>query len=230
MQSQDLSKREKAFIIENYQELSAKEIANKLGIKKARVQYCAYVLRLKKRNLAANVDMKRVREILKKYNGKLRIGELFKIANKEIGENYTFDQFYTAMTKEDRCMFFNGQNGNVRRIFIDGNKDNLDADNIFICDAITYRNLNRIGFDENNFDLILNFVQLNNAIAENGFEYIAINTITGEVKKDTSAPKLCKALGFERNAYHKRKSRGKQGGVMVGNWEILRKVQNKEEK
>lgn len=220
--SKCLSGDEIKYIHVNYERKTYKQIAEELGTTEATVWNHVKKAGLKKRQFSHEYNIEKIKSFIKPYSGKVTITELHGIYSKK--EDISIHNFRRILKRMGFVSFV----GRFKtRLYLDGCPENLTPENLILIPH-RYRNHFRDGrFGGLTGDALitaLKLIEYQEKVDAFEIGYVATNLKTGEKIENESVSKLAKEIGFERNAYWKRKTIGKNGGKVIGNWEIIKKV------
>ena len=135
-----LSNKQIEFVLNNYKNYSYNQLGKMLGVHQSTIG------RIVKRNGLSKIEKpnKLLSEFIINYSGKVTIIELQKIIRNEFKVNLGYE---AVRWKCKKCGFksFSTKNKqeNQCRLFLDGNKNNLDKDNIIIVSKRLYNSISR---------------------------------------------------------------------------------------
>lgn len=222
-QGRRLSEKDKEYILKNYQAKEYKEISKDIGFSIVTIYSFVKSQGLKKRKTRKDVQVGEVEKIIKIYNGKINNKELLQIVNTKLNTDYTYDVIY-ELAKSLGFKAFSGNRGKIRRLFVDGDRNNLDINNLMLIDNKLHRSIIRMDRTAETAGAIIDLVKFNQALRSHDMTYIATNLKNGEVVKSKTKTGISLKIGYERNAYCKRKTIGENGGKIIGDWEVTREV------
>lgn len=218
-----LSEKDKEYILKNYQTKEYKEISKDIGFSTVTIYSFVKSQGLKKRKTRKDVKVGEVEEIIKVYNGKINNKELLQIVNTKLNTDYTYDVLY-ELAKDLGFKAFSGNRGKIRRLFVDGDRNNLDINNIMLIDGKLYRSIVRMDRTPETAKAIIDLARFNKELKNYEVTYVARNLKKSQVVKSNTRTGIALKIGYERGAYAKRKTIGENGGKIIGDWEVTREV------
>lgn len=222
-QGRRLSEKDKEYILKNYQSKEYKEISKDIGFSIPTIYSFIKSQGLKKRKTRKDVKVGEVEKIIKVYNGKINNKELLQIVNTKLKTDYTYHVLY-ELAKDLGFKAFSGNRGKIRRLFVDGDRDNLDINNIMLIDNKLHRSIIRMDRTAETAGVIIDLAKLNQELRNHDVTYIARNLENGQVVKSNTRTGIALKIGYEQGAYGKRKTIGENGGKIIGDWEVTREV------
>lgn len=208
------------YIHRNYKGKTYQQIADEIGVTKGTIFNQVKKAGLRKREYASDYDVDKIREFIKPYHGKVTITELHEIYLKQ--EDISIDTFRRIVKK---LGFVNFIGQSKTRLYLDGCPENLTPSNLIVIPHDYRHHFKKDRFGELTGEALitaLHLIDFQKSIDDFNIYYAATNMQTGEVVENESASKLCGEIGFERNAYWKRKTIGENGGKIIGDWEVVK--------
>lgn len=217
----------KEFIDNNWEHKTLDELATIVGLSKTSVKNYmtkkGYIKRLTGQRYESFKD--KVIEILNAYEGKLQFEEMRKVLNNKHNIKLTKDQLL-SIVKDSKIESIYGK-GYIR-VFVDGDKNNLDLDNIILLTKAEHKALSRfVPIKSTHGELLLAAIELAKLRVEkmNVKEvYTAINQKTGQVIKADSHTKISRKLTRRDSQYKDCKSIGENGERYIRDWVVTREV------
>ncbi|MCW6702106.1 hypothetical protein NH288_08395 [Anaerococcus sp. NML200537] len=217
----------KEFIDNNWEHKTLDELATIIGISKVSIKNYmrrkGYVKRLTGQRYKGFKD--KVVEILRPYENKLQYEEMRKLLNDKHNIKLTKDQLL-LIVKDSKIESIYGK-GYIR-VFVDGDKNNLDLDNIILLTKAEHKALSRfVSIKSTHGELLLAAIELAKLrVAKMDVKevYIATNQKTGQVIKADSHTKISKKLTKRNGQYKDCRSIGENGERYIREWVVTRKV------
>lgn len=217
----------KKYIDENWENKPINEIAKVIGLSDTSIKYYmkkkGYFKRLVGKDYKEFQD--KVVSLLKPYNGKLQYIEMMKVLSEKHNINLTRDQLYQIV--KDTELETPYGDGNIR-VFIDGDKNNLEPNNIVVLSTKEHKYLLKmVDLNETTGDTLLAAIQLARfKVAKNSVKelYTATNIKTGEVIKSNYKTVISEKITNRRGQYDDCKKIGKNGERYMRDWIVERKI------
>lgn len=217
----------KTFIDDNWKYKTIDELATIIGLSEISVKNYmrkkGYVKRLT--GLRYEDFKDKVIEILRPYEGKLQYEEMRKILDDKYKIELTKDQMF-SIAKDTGIESIYGK-GYIR-VFIDGNKNNLDPENIVLLTKAEHKALSRIAeIKSTSGQLLLASIELAKLrVAQNNIKeiYAATNLKTGQVIKADSHTKISNRLTKRNGQYKDCKTIGENGERYIRDWVVTRHI------
>lgn len=224
-----LNDKGKEFIDENWEILTLSEMAKIIGISRTSIKNYMRKKGYSKRLVGDSYNdfKERILEILKPYSGYLQYEEMRILLKDKHNISITKDQLLLIVKNSDIETSYS--KGYIR-VFIDGNKNNFNPNNIIMLTKKEHKYLRRIAnvstLRGEELLATIELVKLN--IAINGIDdiYIAKNKKTGEVIKSEYHTEISKKITNRFGQYKDCKSIGENGERYIRDWVITREIRN----
>lgn len=217
----------KTLIDENWKCKTIDELATIIDISEVSVKNYmrkkGYVKRFTGRKYEDFKD--KVVETLRPYEGKLQFEEMRKVLKNKHNIKLTKDQL-VSIVKDSKLESIYGK-GYIR-VFVDGDKNNLDLDNIILLTKAEHKALSRfVSIKSTHGELLLAAIELAKLrVAKMNVKevYTATNQKTGQVIKANSHTKISRKLTKRSSQYKDCKTIGENGERYIRDWVVTREV------
>lgn len=217
----------KEYIDNNWKHKTIYKMAKNIGLSEVSVKNYmrkkGYVKRLT--GLRYENFKGKVVEILRTYEGKLQYEEMRKVLDGKYKIELTKDQVF-SIAKDAGIGSIYGK-GYIR-VFVDGDKNNFDLDNIILLTKAEHKALSKIvEIKLTSGQLLLAAIELAKLrVAQINVKeiYIATNLKTGQVIKADSHTKISRELTKRNSQYKDCKKIGKNGERYIRDWVVTREV------
>lgn len=222
-----LAKEGKKFIDQNWEDLTISEMSNVIGLSTTSIKHYMRKQDYSKRVTGENYKVFReeVLSLLKPYSGYLIYEEMRKVLKDKHNIQLTRDQLYKLVKDSDIETSYSKK---FIRVFIDGNKNNLEPDNIILLTREEHKYMSRILGEEkvtgDNLLAAIELARLN--IAKNSIKevYIARNLKTGQVKKARNKTEISLMITRRAAQYKDCKKIGEDGERYIRDWVVTREI------
>lgn len=220
----------KQFIKENYYSMTTDELSETIGLSKPIIKRYATSIGYEKRKVGKEYKKfkNKVLEILRPYSGYLQYEEMRSILRDKHNIDLTRDQM--SLLVKDSGIESSYCKGFIK-VFIDGDKDNLEISNIILLTKQEYKYLSKIAdISTLKGDALLTAIELARfRIAKNSIEevYVAKNKKTGKVLTSNCHTGISFKLTKRKGQYRDCKSIGENGERFIRDWVVTREIRKR---
>lgn len=222
----------KQFIKENYYFMTTDELSETIGLSKPIIKRYANSIGYEKRKVGKEYKefKDKVLEILRPYSGYLQYEEMRSILRDKHDIDLTKDQMLSLVKNSDiESSYCKG----FIKVFIDGDKSNLELSNIILLTKQEYKYLSKItDISSLKGDAVLTAIELARfRIAKNSIDevYVARNKKTGKVLTSNCHTGISFKLTKRGGQYRDCKSIGENGERYIRDWIVTREIRQGEE-
>ena len=215
------------FIKENYYSMTTDELSETIGLSKPIIKRYARSIGYEKRKVGKEYKefKDKVLEILRPYSGYLQYEEMRIILRDKHDIDLTKDQMILLVKNSDiESSYCKG----FIKVFIDGDKSNLELNNIILLTKQEYKYLGKIAdISTLKGETLLAAIELARLrIARNSIDevYVARNKKTGEVLTSNCHTAISLKLTKRNNQYRDCKSIGENGERFIRDWVVTREI------
>ena len=218
-----LNTKGESYVLNHWETLSHKELSNITGVG---IRAIARFLNHKGcyKNKVKEKEQNDIVNLLGPYDGKITCSDACRILK---NHNITFNWHKVNDALIQSGFKFLYDTG-MKRVFIDGNKNNLKEENIILLTSKEYQYLCNIGNISNmKDDVLLSCIELAKLrLATNDIEevYVAKNLKTGQVIKENNKTLISKRLTKRHSQYDDCKSIGENGERFIRDWIVTREI------
>lgn len=221
----------KQFIKENYYSMTTDELSEIIGFSKPIIKRYANSIGYEKRKVGKEYKefKDKVLEILRPYSGYLQYEEMRNILRDKHNIDLTKDQMILLVKNSDiESSYCKG----FIKVFIDGDKSNLELSNIILLTKQEYKYLSKIAdISTLKGETLLAALELARfRIARNSIDevYVARNKKIGAVLTSNCHTRISLKLTKRNNQYRDCKTIGENGERYIRDWVVTREIRKGE--
>lgn len=216
------AKEREEYVIKNFNKLSLREMARRLGIGSTSTSKIAKKNNLHSKEYIKGIEKTEIQKVMNEYSGKVTKIELMKILKDKLDLDFS----YASVKLWGRRFGFKTLNQEGKsaetRFFIDGNRENLELSNILIVPKEIGENIRGMNLTGNALIAMIQAIKLKK-IAYNSLEsWTATKIETGAKVETKTLKELSEICGFCSTNFNKNKKED-NGSIITNGWKVSKR-------
>lgn len=210
------------FVIKNFNKLSLREMARRLEICSTRTSDIARKNNLYSEEYIKGIRKTEIQKVMNEYSGKVTKIELMKILKDKLDLDFSYASVKLWGRRFDfKTLNQKGKSAETR-FFIDGNRENLELDNILIVPREIGENILGMNLTGDALIAMIQAIKLKK-IAYDSFElWTATKIETGATVEAKTLKELSEICGFCKTNFNKNKKED-DGSTITNGWKVSKR-------